>query len=442
MPFIGDYGWFYLSARDMLLTGHIPLIGITSSHTWLHQGPYWAYILAVFLFLFKFNPVAGGFASVFFGIGSIFLTYKVGKELFSYKVGILSSVLYATSPLIVVHARIPYHTSPIPFFVLLFILFMYKWVKSFQGFYFAWTLIILAILYNFELATQVLWFVLFGVIGFGIWKKTKYVQSLKSKNTIFLSVCGYLFPLIPILIYDISHGFPQTVKFFLWIPYKIMVFVPSTFHKVQDSVSFWDMVQYYSHYYTRLIFPESSWVVLLITLVTLGWFLKKKDFKGNYILVYLCFFVPFLGFLINKTPSEAYIPIFFPSVIFITVLALDYFFKSRFKLLLYVCIGIISTINSYYLFSNNFLIGIQNGYGVSLSKRIAISKKIIAQSHGEKYNLLGVGKGSKHSSFVMGYEYLLWWLGNEPSKEKQDMQFVILDPDANPRIKLVFSKKP
>src|SRR6185312_14686775 len=59
MSFIGDQGWFYISARDMLLTGQIPLVGITSSHTWLHQGPFWTYLLAFALKIGDYNPVAG-----------------------------------------------------------------------------------------------------------------------------------------------------------------------------------------------------------------------------------------------------------------------------------------------------------------------------------------------------------------------------------------------
>jgi len=56
MIFIGDQGWFYLSAQDMLIHHQIPLVGITSSHVWLHQGPLWTYILAVLFFFFGFNP--------------------------------------------------------------------------------------------------------------------------------------------------------------------------------------------------------------------------------------------------------------------------------------------------------------------------------------------------------------------------------------------------
>src|SRR5689334_18999628 len=35
MPFLGDQAVFYLSARDMLLSGTVPLVGIESSHPWL-----------------------------------------------------------------------------------------------------------------------------------------------------------------------------------------------------------------------------------------------------------------------------------------------------------------------------------------------------------------------------------------------------------------------
>ena len=76
MNFIGDQGWFYISARDILLTGKIPLVGITSSHIWLHQGPYWTYMLAIMLFLFHFNPVSGAYLTAVIGLLTVFLIYR------------------------------------------------------------------------------------------------------------------------------------------------------------------------------------------------------------------------------------------------------------------------------------------------------------------------------------------------------------------------------
>jgi len=64
MPFIPDQAWFYLSARDIFVKGQIPLLGITSSHTWLHQGALWTYMLAGALWIGRFNPFSGDRKSV------------------------------------------------------------------------------------------------------------------------------------------------------------------------------------------------------------------------------------------------------------------------------------------------------------------------------------------------------------------------------------------
>ena len=60
--FIGDMGRDYLAARDMIITGNVPLVGIPSSVTWLHQGPLSIYIIGVALFVGKFNPIAPAIA--------------------------------------------------------------------------------------------------------------------------------------------------------------------------------------------------------------------------------------------------------------------------------------------------------------------------------------------------------------------------------------------
>ena len=60
--------------------------------------------------------------TAFLGALTIWLIYKVSKELFSEKIGLISAAIYATSPLIIANDRFAYHTSPIPF-LLLFLFF-------------------------------------------------------------------------------------------------------------------------------------------------------------------------------------------------------------------------------------------------------------------------------------------------------------------------------
>jgi 4-amino-4-deoxy-L-arabinose transferase-like glycosyltransferase len=140
MAFIGDQGWFYLSARDMLLTGQIPLVGIASGHVWLHQGPLWTYLLSIALSTSDFNPVSGAYLTALVDMTALLVLYKFSSDFFSKKIGFITALLYATSPLIVLNARFAYHTSPIPLFVILFLYSCVKWVKEAKLFYFTLSL--------------------------------------------------------------------------------------------------------------------------------------------------------------------------------------------------------------------------------------------------------------------------------------------------------------
>ena len=183
LVFIGDQGWFYISARDLLIDGKIPLVGITSSHTWLHQGPLWTYALAIILFIFNFNPIGGVYLSILLDLLTILVLYKLASELFSKNVGLVTACAYAVSPLAVIHARMPYHTSPIPLLVSLLLLALYR-LKRGNVYYFPIVIFLLSLLYNFELATFILVFVLFCFIGHDLVYKKFWVGKLLERKII------------------------------------------------------------------------------------------------------------------------------------------------------------------------------------------------------------------------------------------------------------------
>ncbi|MBI3366639.1 glycosyltransferase, partial [Candidatus Roizmanbacteria bacterium] len=79
MMFFGDFGRDYLAARDMLLTGNIPLVGIPSSVVWLHQGPLSIYLISLALKIGNFHPVAPAILYGIIGVTSTLLVYWVSK---------------------------------------------------------------------------------------------------------------------------------------------------------------------------------------------------------------------------------------------------------------------------------------------------------------------------------------------------------------------------
>jgi GT2 family glycosyltransferase len=429
MPFIGDQAWFYISAKDMLLNGSIPLVGITSSHTWLHQGPLWIYLLTVALWIGHFNPVAGAYLTGVIGLVTVWLVYKVGSAMFSPRVGILASLLYATSPLIVFNARFPYHTSLIATFTLIWFYVLYKWVNGFK-YDFPFIIFLSAILYNFELATVMLIPVFILLLIYGITRKTQWVKQILDKKIMLLSIAGLLIPMIPILIYDRTHGFPQTLKFAAWLLYSgLGVFIPQ-FHHLAEGESILTMLPYITDKLKALIFYQNSIVALLLLFLGIGNLIllnskqfKKRQYIQSYSLLLLLFIITSVLYLMEKTNSDAYWPMFFPSIIYIIALFFNRLFdleKLFYPVILFLLIY--SALNIYSLFQTNFL----TKGGIALPGEIIQSRQIISETEGKEYNLIGAGHGSQYESDVMNYAYLTWWLGHGPSQAKQSVEIILV----------------
>lgn len=431
MTFIGDQGWFYLSARDILMSGKIPLVGIASSHPWLHQGPFWTYILAVLFWIFHFNPLAPGYFTVIIGVLTVFLMYKIGSAMFSPRIGLISALLYATSPLIILNNRMPYHTSLIPLFVLLFICSVFRWIKG-QKYFFPLMLFFLAVLYNFEIATVLLWFALGAILAYGIWKKKEWIKKITNLKIMACSLVGLMIPMFPMLIYDTAHGFPQTLKFGLWIGYHIArVFGFPSIHGDQQFPSPAPFFQFTLTQLQQLVFLPNHFLALVLLLgnifiVTYSIYaqFKKKKYNVAHLVVYLILMVSLAGYVLTGTASAAYFPLFFPLIMFILAIGFDFLLnQKKIYALGLIIISLITFFNGYSLLKQGYLT--EKSDSSTFLEKALTAKTIIQKAHGRSYNIIGSGPGSQFASFTMSYEYLTWWLGNEPSQEPQKLRFII-----------------
>jgi len=429
MVFIGDQGWFYLSARDMLVNGQIPLLGIASSHPWLHQGPLWTYLLALSLWIYHFDPLGGAYLTISLGILSVAGIYLLGSALFSRRVGIIAALLYTVSPLVVYYTRLPYHTSPIPFFVIILIYILFKIIQGKLN-YFPLSILILAILYNFEIATVSLLGVLICLLVYRWFKEKNDFKQILNKKNIFYSVLALITPLLPMIIYDVRNGFPQTVKFAAWTVYR----VASLFnHNSQQAFSINKvliMFTFLFNNFTKLIFPLSVFVsaIILVCLVVWAFYLLVKYRQDNSInLILLLIFVPFIFVILNQVPSDAYLPIFFPSVIlFVSILIEFAMSKKYFYIPALLCLALIVTVNICFLLKNDFSFDVSNRF-FTLEKRYQAAHLILNIAQKRDYNLKGLGSGSEFKSFTMNYAYLTWQLGHGPATQNKNLKILILE---------------
>lgn len=432
MPFYPDIGWYYMSAKNMIQTGTIPLVSMPSSHPWLHQGPYWTYLLAISL-VFSPNPIFGAYITIGgFGM-TIVLMYIVGKKLFSSRVGGIASLLYSASPLVIMNARTPYHTSIIPLLSVVLLYAMYQWIRG-NRYFFPFTIFILAVLYNFEIATAIFGGIFIGIVLYGLWRKKQWMQSVKSKKIILLSIVAYIIPMSPMLAHDFQHNFPQTIQFLMWIGYRILVVFgyPELHPDILPHTSV-SMNTFLLHT-ANLFYFAPSWFVsvgigflsFIFLLYQLFNQIQNKKFTTSYILLFLFTVLPLTAIIIMGTVSDAYFIMLFPLFVFPTAVYLAYLFAGIFgKVYVPLLIGIYMIGNVTVLVQENYF----QKTGVQYHDKISVAKQIIRDSHGKEYNLRGIGKGSEFASYVMPYEYLAWWMGNAPINQKAEKTFIIEEQD-------------
>jgi 4-amino-4-deoxy-L-arabinose transferase-like glycosyltransferase len=436
MPFIGDQAWFFLSARDMIIYHHVPLVGITSSHVWLHQGPYWTYMLASALWIGRFNPVAGGYLSGLIGLVTVFLVYKIGSEVFSKRVGLISSLIYATLPLVIFFARMPYHTESIAPLTLLLFYALYKWMN---GYKYGLPLIILlfALLYNFELSTFMLVPIFIIVLAYGLYKKTKWSKDIFKPKLIGLSILAWVVIMIPMIFYDVHHGYPQTIKFIIWVGYKVAtVFGYPNIHPDAHGETLQTMIPFALILVRRMIFYKSVFISLLIVCVSFVTliginkkYFKKREFLQPYSLLLLFFLISVVVYIAEKTNSDAYWIVFFPTIAFMIALVFDRLMSI--KKLFYPSLGLLlvfTLCNSISFFQSNFFMNPQD-YGFPYSQRVKIAKTIITESKGKPFSIIGGAPKpwSQYPSFTMEYQYLTWWMGHPVSTSPHTIRFTIYE---------------
>jgi hypothetical protein len=83
LTFLGDEGRDVLVVKH-ILDGNLTLLGPTASVGGFFLGPIYYYFMAPFLWLFGYNPVGPAVMVALVGTLTVWLVYKVSKELFGY----------------------------------------------------------------------------------------------------------------------------------------------------------------------------------------------------------------------------------------------------------------------------------------------------------------------------------------------------------------------
>ncbi len=412
MEFIGDFGFYYLQARDFILGKEIPLVGIPSSVPILRQGAIWSWMLGVFLYLGNFHPVWGAYLSSLLGILGIFILFSVLKIWFNQKIAAIAAMIAATSPFIVFLDRQPFITSGIfPLTALIFFVLTKVFEKKEKCWFFLGFL--LSIVYQFELASFLLIPIVF--LALYIFKVNMNLKNISS------FIFGGILGLLPFIIWDIREKtFLQTIGFIFWLFSKILENISSLFKGLISLSVFTPFISFIQEL-TLPMFPRASLIVFFFGLVILIYETFKKHSDVNrFILVWFLFSI--LGFFIRGIFSGAYFPIIFlPSILILSVFLEKIINKIKIVGLIFFAFLIFSN------FTFTLLkISKEENYP-SLSERIKVADFIIKDSKGGEFSLVYLGPSYQFESGDNHWRYLLWWRGGNP-KPNQKRVYAIFEP--------------
>ncbi|MBI3380162.1 glycosyltransferase family 39 protein [Candidatus Gottesmanbacteria bacterium] len=192
-----------LTGAANILKGKFTLIGIKTSNSELHNGAVMYYLLAPFLFLFHFDPVAGGVLQSILSLATIPIVYLLGKKFANEKIALLSAFIVATSSLLIHFSRqtllafYPLFFSGLAFFLVTLI------TRKFDKYF--W--LILGILLGFMLQVHYSTLAVFlFTLAIGLFF---IPQKFKLKYYLF-TIVGFLIGFLPMIIFELRHEFFNT----------------------------------------------------------------------------------------------------------------------------------------------------------------------------------------------------------------------------------------
>lgn len=298
--FLGDEG------RDVLvvwgiLHGDLTLLGPTASVGGFFLGPIYYYLMTPFLWLSKYDPVGPAIMVVLFGLATIFLVYKIGKEFFGNIAGLIAALFYAISPIVIIYSRSSWNPNVFPFFTLASLYTLYKAVEKNKWWLFALAGFLMGLNLQIHYLATFVGAIMFFYVLFADFKKNMdwFKNLIKRYLLMFL---GFMVGFSPFLAFELRHDFKNS--------YNIINFI----FKSQETGAGLQIFSNAAHVFTRLYgglmlnFPLTSnfdkfndrlipvWLItsILLGLISIGFFVykfyknihDKKNYR-KYLLVFL-----------------------------------------------------------------------------------------------------------------------------------------------------------
>ena len=358
LNFLGDEGRDVMVVRN-ILHGDLTFLGPRSSAGDFYLGPIYYYLMAPFLFLSNYHPVGPAIMVALFNVATVYLIYRVGKELFSKKAGLIAAFLYSISPLVIIHSRSSWNPNVMPFFSIAALYVAYKGIERKNLYLLGFSGVLLGIAMQLHYLT-----IFLGGISFVYILLAEILDREKSNKLLalfkkYIAVfAGFVLGFSPFLLFELRHGFPNSKTIYHFILVSGDVGTGGNFSEIIKDVfarSFGRLVTAYPQpetvsiieqlpiaiwYYLTLILAFGSLALILYQLAQK--IKEKSEFRGH-LLIMLWFGLGVLFFGLYKKPIYDYLFTFmFPAPFLLTGNLLGLFIERK---KVFAAVSIISIIS-------------------------------------------------------------------------------------------------
>lgn len=396
MTFLGDEGRDVLVVKRIIVDHKFTLLGPTASVGGFFLGPIYYYFMIPFLWAFGLDPVGPAVMVALFGVATVFLVYKAGKDFFNSKVGLLAAAFYAVSPLVIAYSRSSWNPNIMPFFSLLTVYMTWQVVTKKKYYRLFWVGLL------FGLTFQIHYLASFLLVAVGIYLLI-FLPFSKNFKSYLKGFAGFLLGWSPFILFELRHGFPNFRTLYRFILFgEETGFIAKKFLSIISDVSF--------RLFSRLVTNNQKLLALLLLFLTVGffvysWLKEKKKIKTYSLLGVWLIVGAFLFGFYQKEIYDYYFGFMFALPFLLAAFSLTELAKIN-KFSCYLAI----LLSCYLVFTN--LRGMPFRYqpNKQLAQTRQIARLVLEKTEGKPFNFaLITGQNSDH-----GYRYFLELWGVKP----------------------------
>jgi len=204
LMFQGDQGRDAIVVKNMIKHGDYTLIGPVTSVGNMYLGPFYYYFMLPFLLISYPDPIGPAYGVALMGILTIGLIYVVGREMFGTRAGLMAAFGLSTMAVVVTHSRFSWNPNLAPFFSLLAVWGVYRYVKNKD---LKWLLLAsgaASTLAQLHYLALLLFPPLFVYLIWGWYKNKTPAKTFIIHSAVAL--INFLLAFIPLMIFDLRHN--------------------------------------------------------------------------------------------------------------------------------------------------------------------------------------------------------------------------------------------